>query len=185
MSLTQEFVREIFTYDPESGHLYWTPAGSKSMAGKRAGYIVRKRNKNYVYRAVQIKNREFLEHRVIWLYVNGDPIPAQIDHKNRDATDNRIANMRDGSDINNYNFSRPITNTTGAVGVTRHKGTGKYQASVKFKGKNYYLGLHEKVEDAAEAARAFREILGFDPGHGTSTAHYHCDAGMLCKAGEE
>ncbi|MDX1558990.1 MAG: HNH endonuclease [Marinobacter sp.] len=175
MELTQEFVRQIFDYNPKTGALHWTPTGCRTMAGRRAGYVNRSQKDDYVYRVVQIRGKVFLEHRVIWLHVHGNPLPSQIDHKNRNATDNRIENMRDGTGINNYNFSLSTRNTTGAMGVTRNKQSGKYQASVKVRGKSHYLGLYENLEDAAEAARAYREKMGFDPGHGTSLAHYHAD----------
>lgn len=41
------------------------------------------------------KSKRFLEHKVIWMYYNGDiPDGFEIDHINQDKLDNRIENLR-------------------------------------------------------------------------------------------
>ena len=49
------------------------------------------------------------------------------------------------------------TNTTGVKGVSLHK-CGKYRARIKFKGKEYNLGLFYTVEEAAKARKQAEEI---------------------------
>lgn len=48
-------------------------------------------------------------------------------------------------------------NTSGVRGVVRNKNSQKWVAQIVFKGKNYYLGTYEKIEDAANARKEAEE----------------------------
>lgn len=86
---TQERLCELFEY--RDGALWWRqkinpacrmdrPAGSTTSTG---------------YLRVQVDGRQQLQHRVVWIMHNG-PIPdhLEIDHIDRDETNNRIENLR-------------------------------------------------------------------------------------------
>lgn len=45
------------------------------------------------------------------------------------------------------------SNTSGYPGVYRQKKTGKWAAQITFKGKTYYLGAFERIEDAVAARK--------------------------------
>ncbi len=53
---------------------------------------------------------------------------------------------------------RIATNTSGYTGVYQNKQTGKWVAQITFKGKRYYLGSYEKIEDAAKARQQGEEM---------------------------
>lgn len=53
----------------------------------------------------------------------------------------------------------PTTNTSGYKGVCWHKKAGKWRAQIKFKGKQYHLGLYEDIELAAEARKEAEKRL--------------------------
>lgn len=55
------------------------------------------------------------------------------------------------------------TNTSGHTGVSFHKRTGKWRASITFQGKDHYLGEYEEKADAIKARERaedmFRDFL--------------------------
>ena len=50
-------------------------------------------------------------------------------------------------------------NTSGVTGVQREKKSGKWRAVITFKGKTYYLGRFEKIDDAARARKEAEEKI--------------------------
>ena len=64
-----------------------------------------------------------------------------------------------GSCLNSFNSKIGENNTSGIKGVSLHKKSGKWKAQIKYSYKNYYLGLYEKIEDAAEARRAAEQFI--------------------------
>lgn len=75
-----------------------------------------------------------------------------IDHKNRDRSDNRLANLREASRSQNaWNRGLDRRNTSGHKGVTFVRATGKWRAIIGFKGKFIFLGGYKTKEAAAKA----------------------------------
>ena len=85
---TQNEIKELFEY--RDGRLYHKMTTNKRKINDRAGSIM-----NKGYRIISILGKHFLEHRLIWIYFNGDIInDMEVDHINRVKTDNRIENLR-------------------------------------------------------------------------------------------
>lgn len=87
--------------------------------------------------------------------------PRVGDHINWATLDNRRSNLRIATRAQNTQNSRkPITNTSGYKGVTRHR-TGKWQAQIGANGQSKYLGLFSTPELAhAVYCAAALEIHG-------------------------
>lgn len=64
--LTQEDVKEIFHYCPNTGNLYWKEPKQGRRLNGIAGY---KRPDGYIQ--VRVDKTLCLAHRIIWLYVYG------------------------------------------------------------------------------------------------------------------
>jgi protein involved in sex pheromone biosynthesis len=85
----------------------------------------------------------------------------EIDHINMAKDDNRIANLREANRSQNMsNIAKPIHNTVGLKGVTRHKAyPGKFMAQIVVNKKNKYLGIFDTVEEAHAAYAAASQQL--------------------------
>lgn len=123
-NLSAATVRDLFSYDPDDGHLRWRRNQSNRKAGQIAGYI------NWQGRRLLcIGKKRFLAYRVIWLHVYGRWPKGEIDHINRDPLDNRIRNLREATRSQNMaNQSGHRDSRTGLKGVAQHH-TGKYTAT--------------------------------------------------------
>lgn len=84
-----EVLREVLTYNPHTGELTWTNNATRHR-GNPSGSI-----DAFGYRRVKINGVKYLAHRIAYALHHGcDPYPMQIDHKNRNRTDNRACNLR-------------------------------------------------------------------------------------------
>jgi hypothetical protein len=77
---------------------------------------------------------------------------AEIDHVNGVSSDNRLVNLREATAAENRcNRGATVNNRTGFKGVSWHKRCRKYQARIKVRGKDTYLGLFTSPEEAHAA----------------------------------
>ena len=156
--LTQEYVKKLFNYNPETGDLIWKVSSSRNIKIEDiAGTII-----SDGYLQVQINKKRYLVHRIIWLWNYGVFPKNQIDHKNRDAADNRIENLRDATQSENSgNKGRSKSNTSGIKGVYWKKDCKKWRVQIQINGKKVHLGYYVKIEDAELAyKKAAIEKLG-------------------------
>lgn len=141
--LTQEYLKEILNYDPETGVFTWLhPLGLNMKIGARAGGKT-----SHGYRIIGINKNQYKEHRLAWFYMQGE-WPEYLDHINRIRNDNKINNLRESTRSENIVNSIPRKdNTSGYKGVTWQTDIKKWKA----KAGNHYLGLFHNIEDAAKA----------------------------------
>lgn len=146
--ITQEFVRECFNYNPETGILTRAKRTSNRVnVGDFAGY----KNKSG-YLMVQVGGVLCSVHRVVWLYVHGYWPNGHVDHINRNTTDNRLSNLRVLTPSENQHNSRmPKNNTSGFIGVNWNADMRKWTAKICLNRKQTYLGSYSRIEDAAQA----------------------------------
>ena len=144
--ITQELLKEHFEY--RDGHLWWKkPTGKRVEIGRQFGSY----NTNG-YRKGNFKGKNYLEHRLVWLYHRGEWPKGQIDHINGNTGDNRIENLREATNQQNCWNRKPLVDSTSKYkGVCWNKQCNKWVASYKYKGKKHYLGLYENELEAAKA----------------------------------
>lgn len=147
--VTQEQVKELFEYKENS--LYWKAPLFKSRKDKPAGCF----GKNG-YRQIRTKYGKYLEHRLIYLYHYG-VLPPYIDHIDGNPSNNSIENLRECTHMqNHFNEKKSKNNTSGFKGVSFHKPSQKWRASVFVNYKQHHLGLFEDIQDANLACIDFR-----------------------------
>lgn len=76
----------------------------------------------------------------------------QVDHINGNGLDNRRINLRlCSNEQNQYNRPVPSNNSSGYKGVSFHKHTKKWRATIGYEGKHKHIGYFDSVEEAAKA----------------------------------
>ena len=113
-----EALKEILSYDPETGVFTWLLTKGRSKAGAVAGS---RHSTGYII----IGALGFLirAHRMAWAFTTGEWPTEEIDHINGVESDNRMANLRQASHQQNlYNTKMRSTNTSGFKGVTKEAG---------------------------------------------------------------
>jgi hypothetical protein len=86
-------------------------------------------------------------HQLIFFFVHGY-IPNEIDHIDRDKTNNHIDNLRDTTRGDNGR-NREAYNKLGIKGVyLNHR--GKYEGRITYDGVGYYLGSYKTIEEAKD-----------------------------------
>lgn len=102
---------------------------------------------------------------LVWWKATGEWPKQEIDHENRDSTDDRFDNLREcTSRENSINVDRCDRELP--TGVYRHSYGNKFYSTVFILGKQKYLGLYDTVEKAAEARnRAILEMHNVNPGY--------------------
>lgn len=146
-SLTQERLKEVLHYNPDTGVFTWIkPTGPKA----RVGAVVGERQTT-TYLQVGIDRKVYLLHRLAWLYVMGY-IPDLIDHVDRNPRNNRFSNLAESNkSANALNMNPSKANKSGYVGVSFCKCTGRWRAVLTLQGKSKKLGRFDTPEEAHQA----------------------------------
>lgn len=165
MAPDQDYLKSILRYDFQIGRFFWIVArGTRGIVGNMAGNL-----DPDGYRSISIDGKNFKEHRLVWLYVNGEMPKDQIDHVNHIRDDNRIENLRV---VSNQENSRNVTmrnnNTTGVMGVCRYKRDNRWRACINVDGKTKHLGYFEDFFEAICARKSAEPKNGFHENHGAN-----------------
>lgn len=169
---SQQRLRKLFDYDPETGLLRWkaqpfvsrkeTPQAygfNNKCAGKIAGTIMKGRCK---YLSVGIRTNgkfvTYLAHRVIWKWMNGEEPSECIDHVDGDKLNNRWVNLREATrGQNRHNMGLQKNNRSGVKGVCWERNMWKAYISVE--GRQIRLGRFKSMDDAATVVTDARARL--------------------------
>lgn len=134
--LTAQKLRELLDYNPETGVFVWKKTlSSKNLNGKNAGKI-----NSHGYCSIKINYKNYLAHRLAWLFVYDKWPPQFIDHINGNRLDNRICNLR------NANYFVNNRNRTMAKGFS--KVGNKFRARIVVNDKTICLGTFETEQEA-------------------------------------
>ena len=169
MKVTQERLKQVLDYDPETGVFTWkvrtvnAPSArtdkvwNTRFAGTEPGHM-----RPDGYRGMTVDRMKFQAHRLAWFYVNGTWPPFDLDHVDGNKANNAIANLRlaDRSE-NMANTGRRASNTSGRKGVYQDRRTGRFIATVHPRGKKIHIGVFDNIEDAGDAyAKAAAKHFG-------------------------
>jgi hypothetical protein len=137
-------LHEAFHYDPATGIFTWKrhrnltgrPAGSKLPGG---------------HVLLRLNGRQMLAHRAAWVYMYGEiAVDQVIDHRNKNASDNRLINLR----LVTHQMS--CQNRAVDGGITRSG--RRWRVHGMFDGKAIVVGSYTSEKAAAEASDHWRRI---------------------------
>jgi hypothetical protein len=155
--LTQEIVRKLLHYDPETGLLFWRKNSKLAFNTlTQKGYL-----KGQLYK------RTYFSHRIIWLWMTGNWPNEQIDHINHNRKDNRFLNLREVTNKENHK-NRKINprNKTGINGVSWCKRENKWRVQVRNMNKNIHIGYFDTKEEAQRVRKLKNVELNYYKNHG-------------------
>lgn len=176
-TLSQELVRELFTY--EDGKLLWLKPGRRILVGLNAGFKrFNIKNKNFRW-VIKYKGKEYMRSNLIWIYHHGEiPVDRLVDHRNSNNTlDDRLENLRLATHKENSENRVKSLTFKGKPTSSKYKGVywskkgEKWRARIRVSkdGNRCYLHLgffdtEEEAYAAYVAAAKLRHGDFFNPG---------------------
>lgn len=137
------YIEQNYSYDRKHGKLFYkTQVAQRVKVGDEAGYVHHKG-----YRHLNVKNKSFMVHRVIWLIENRRWPTGQIDHINGSKTDNRIENLRDASNRENCN-NKEMHRSGKLVGASFCKRGRKWISQIRIGKRTIHLGAFNSELEA-------------------------------------
>lgn len=163
---SQGFLHELFSYDKESGELIWRGRPQSHFksdnewrrwntryAGKSSGTIIRPEAPR---RMVTINHLDYPAHRIIWKLVTGSE-PPEVDHRDRDGTNNKFSNLREATHEQNCQNRVRAKKSTMPTGV-RYSGR-RFYAAITVNGERRHLGMFDSELEASLAYRSAAQSL--------------------------
>lgn len=155
--LTQARLKELFSYDPETGLFTYKehpPKSRKFKIGDVAGY---KTSRGYI--SIRADRNLYQASRLAWLYVHGVWSEFNIDHINGIKDDNRIANLRETTQSQNRQnlYAKPKGYFGNLLGTTYK--ANAWEANIRLENKTYYLGRFKTEEEAHAAYLGAKRVL--------------------------
>lgn len=134
--------------------------------GVKAGDIVCSKSKKG-YHALSVYGEKYKLHRLVWLLNYKEWPNGQIDHINRNKSDNSIGNLRIVSNAENCkNQRKPKNNVSGQVGVSWASSCNKWMSNITVNRKRIYLGVFNELYCAVTARKKAEIKYKFHPNHG-------------------
>lgn len=154
-TMSQNDLRHILSYDAEMGEFAWLVRRGRAHIGHIAGNV-----DSHGYRRITIDGARYRAHQLAWLYVYGEWPSSELDHCNRDKSDNRIANLRLSTRVQNAaNRGVRSDSSVGLKGVTRLK--SGYRAEIRHNGRSRHIGVFTTAEEAHSSyMEASRKLHG-------------------------
>ena len=152
--LTQERLKELLHYCPDSGEFSWLQKTRPQInIGDKAGSIAN--TDGYV--RIKINKKLYLAHRLAFLYMDGRFPPEQVDHINRSESDNKWANLRPSTASENQ-CNKGTNNPF--IGVYWHKKSRAWVAKSRMiNGVSSHLGSYKTNLAACYARHAYEVLL--------------------------
>jgi hypothetical protein len=152
---SKDYLCRLFKY--EDGRLYWIDHDTQPsrFIGKEAGHI---RKDGYIF--VKINYKSIAVHKIIWCMFNGvwvDYPINEIDHIDRNPSNNRIENLRVVTKSQNQDNTKCRGNSTGTKGVYYDNSHRLYKAVICVNKINRHLGYYKTLEDAINTRKQAEE----------------------------
>lgn len=160
-NINAEVMNELLYYDESSpSGLSWkikVGRGDKlRVPGDMAGHTFTSRRKNYKSWVIGVQGKLYQAHRVVYVLVNGYlDSSLEIDHKDGNALNNRIENLRAvPHSVNTRNTKMRIQNSSGVTGVRYDSFKDRYCAD--------YSDTTGKHHSKSFSCNKYGSILAFE-----------------------
>lgn len=144
--LSYEYLWERFSIDAD-GDLVWKTHRKKTYIGRKAWYV-RPDGYRSVCLRIEGKDYHFYAHRLLYFMQKGTWPKNDIDHRDRNRSNNRKDNLRDVS--RSKNMRNTQKHLSGDLGVHFDKDRGKWQVSFRYDSRRHWGGRFAEKKDAYE-----------------------------------
>lgn len=167
---------QLLHYDPDTGIFRWIvkPAqrvkiGDIAGSVDAGGYIV-----------IEITGKNYKAHRLAWFYMTGEWPSCDVDHRDGVPSNNTWTNLREAAgSVNHVNTAIYKSNTSGVKGVSWHKVSGKWVASIGHNKRSIHLGCFDNMDDAIRARYEAEKLY-----HGEHSRYNAYDGSALHNRGK-
>ena len=154
----------VENFDYKDGKLFWRKKiSNKINAGSEAGHFYSRPDRVGKRCKISLNGKKYFRSRLVWVMHFGEiPEGIQIDHIDRNVSNDRIENLRLATNSeNNINKEMKISNTSGFRGIYFCKNKNKWLAEIGLNGKQYRIGRFKTKEEAYQAyLKSAREFHG-------------------------
>lgn len=145
MTISHDRLTFVLDYNPDDGQFRWrNPTHSKYKVGDIAG-------SQHIqgYYGIKIDRVFYRRCRLAWFFVHREWPRHQLDHINRDKSDDRLANLRECTNAQNqWNTISKVNSKLGTKNVHFSKRLGKYVADIRVNGRTKHLGCFDTLAEA-------------------------------------
>ena len=160
--LDQEQLKNLLNYDPLIGVFTWTNQSGIPNKNNQAGTIHHRG-----YRVIGILGKQYLAHRLAWLYVTGNWPEHGLDHKDHNKDNSLFDNLREATQkVNGKNQSKIKTNTSGFTGVSFYKKRNSWSVSIRENNLQRTLGYKDSLFEAVRLRKQAELRLNYHEHHG-------------------
>ena len=155
-----EQIFALFDVDVVSGRLFWRqpPRNHPRLLGREAGCAI-PAHQGKSYWTVRIGGKGIKRSRLIWTAGTGLAPADCIDHVNGNSLDDRLANLREATVLQNaWNHKKRRRRIALPMGV-RLANSGRYIARLGFMGEQITIGTFDTIAAAEAAYRAKRKEM--------------------------
>jgi hypothetical protein len=153
--LTQERLKELLHYDPETG--LFTRLKMAQGSPRKIGDVAGNLSQGYI--RIGVDGVSYRAHRLVWLYMYGYWPTKSIDHINRIKDDNRFVNLREASRSQNaQNVGLKKTNTSGYKGISWETRRKKWVVQLRLNIKPIFLGYYDDIDEAIARYKEAQKI---------------------------
>lgn len=151
--ITQSRLMFLCLYDPETGIFTWRHPRRKCTPGKVVGAM-----DSRGYRVAKLDYRRYYLHRLAWLYMTGEWPLDEVDHIDRNKSNNRWENLRAATTKENAeNTGLRKSNKSGVTGVSWWN--GYWVARIKSNYKNTTIGYFKDFDSAVKARKEAEKTI--------------------------
>ena len=175
IEITQELIKEFFSYDEVSGVVTIKPRARKWFVSKCSHPAF---NSRYGNKPIKTKDKDgylfmtvlgvrCLAHKIACMYMTGE-WPNEMDHINGIRDDNSWVNLRSVTRRENLkNLSVKKNTPYGILGISKIKTTGRWRAKIATQiNKHTHLGVFSDFFEAVCCRKSAENKHGYHANHG-------------------
>ena len=165
--ITQEYLKELLTYDKESGDFVWLVSyGPMVKKGDVAGTLFLCPN-GKKYLVIRINRYGYKAHRLACFYMNGEWPVNEVDHQDGNGLHNWWDNLRLATHSQNQRNRRlNANNKSGVCGVFFEESRNKWTASIRGNGRQIKLGRRIDRFEAICLRKSAENKFNYHKNHG-------------------